>query len=180
MVPDFSCTDDVAVATCNGSVAVLDTATAGTKTFTVTATDTVGNPATKTVSYVVDPPPAPTYNFGSGFSQPVDMNAVNTAKAGQTVPVKWRLTSNGAPVSDPASFVSATSSLVSCATGVPTDAIEEYTASASGLQYQGDGNWQYNWKTPKTYAGQCRTFTINLAGRPAHHGQLQALTSGPT
>ncbi len=33
----------------------------------------------------------------------------------------------------------------------------------SGLLYQGDGNWQYNWKTPKSYAGKCRIMRLNLA-----------------
>jgi len=31
------------------------------------------------------------------------------------------------------------------------DAIETYAGSiASGLQYLGNGIWQFNWKTPKT------------------------------
>ena len=59
--------------------------------------------------------------------------------------------------------MSATSSLISCTSGVPSDAIEEYTAGASGLQYNADGTWQFNWRTPKTYAGTCRVFSVNLA-----------------
>jgi hypothetical protein len=88
---------------------------------------------------------------------------VNAAKAGQTIPVKWRLTdANGVGISDPATFVSLTSSGgAGCSTGSP-DAIEQYTAN-SGLQYLGNGNWQFNWKTPKNYAGQCRRMKLNLA-----------------
>jgi hypothetical protein len=93
---------------------------------------------------------------------PIDNNQPNSAKAGQTVPVKWRLTdTNGNPVSDSASFVSLTSSVTPGSCGGSADAIETY-AGSSGLQYLGDGYWQFNWKTPKSYAGQCRTMSLNL------------------
>jgi len=103
-----------------------------------------------------------TYNF-TGFFSPIDMNIINSAKAGQAIPIKWRLTDfNGAPISDPASFVSVTSYPTPNACGGTTDAIETY-AGSSGLQYLGDGYWQFNWKTPKSYAGQCRTMSLNLS-----------------
>lgn len=53
----FSCDDGAGsgIATCTGP-ATLDTAAAGAHTFTVDATDNAGNPATKDVHYVVDPP----------------------------------------------------------------------------------------------------------------------------
>jgi len=103
------------------------------------------------------------YTF-SGFQQPIDNGVPNTANAGQTIPVKWRLTdiSTGAPISDPSSFVSVTSSVTPAACGGSPDAVETYSGQ-SGLQYLGDGNWQFNWKTPKEYAGQCRTMSLNLA-----------------
>lgn len=100
----------------------------------------------------------------TGFFQPVDMNAVNTAKAGQTIPVKWRLTdANGIPISDPAVFVNLYSQNGSCTSSVPSDTVETYSGS-SGLQYLGDGYWQFNWKTPKNYAGTCRTMYVELQG----------------
>lgn len=103
------------------------------------------------------------YQF-TGFSQPIDMLATNIAKAGQTIPVKWRLTdANGVPVSDPASFVELHTQIGSCGGGLPTDAVETYSGS-SGLQYLGDGYWQYNWKTPKSYAGTCRTMYVVFVG----------------
>jgi hypothetical protein len=47
----------------------------------------------------------------------------------------------------------------------------EISTGSSGLQYLGDGTWQVNWKTLKSYAGQCRTMSLNLndggAGRTA-------------
>lgn len=59
VLADFSCDDGsggVGVATCTGTVAKgakIDTATVGTKTFTVTATDKEGKVGTKTVTYTV-------------------------------------------------------------------------------------------------------------------------------
>jgi len=102
------------------------------------------------------------YRF-TGFAQPIDNLIVNKANAGQTIPVKWRLSdASGAGVSDPSSFVNVLSAANSCGAGLAVDDIETYSG-ASGLQYLGDGNWQFNWKTPKTYAGQCRTMTLILS-----------------
>ena len=44
------------------------------------------------------------------------------------------------------------------------DAIETYTSNAGGLMYHGSGVWQYNWQTPKSYAGKCVAMTLNLTG----------------
>jgi len=32
----------------------------------------------------------------------------------------------------------------------------------AGLQYTGNGSWHFNWKTPKSYANQCRIMTVTL------------------
>ena len=104
------------------------------------------------------------YSF-SGFFSPVDNPpVVNTAKAGQTVPIKWRITdANGTGISDSGSFSTPTSYPVSCDgfSGNPEEAVEASTSGSSGLQYLGNGNWQYNWKTSKT-AG-CRIMVLTLA-----------------
>jgi hypothetical protein len=42
------------------------------------------------------------------------------------------------------------------------DAIETYTSNTGGLMYHGNGVWQYNWQTPKAYAGKCVELTLNL------------------
>jgi hypothetical protein len=58
----FSCDDvDSGVASCTAP-STLDTASSGSKMFTVAATDNAGNPASRSVAYVVDapaPPPTP-------------------------------------------------------------------------------------------------------------------------
>jgi hypothetical protein len=112
-----------------------------------------------------------TYTF-YGFFSPVDNPPnLNKANSGQTIPVKWRITdAHGVPISDSMSFKSLKSYIVNCDTysGLPTDAIEEYSTGSSGLQYMGNGNWQFNWKTPKTYAGQCRTMVLTLGDESTH------------
>lgn len=117
---------------------------------------------------LVTAPTAVGYAFG-GFSAPVnDAPTINEARAGQTIAVKWRLTdAAGAPIADSTSFVSLTSSSASCDPSDATDAIETYSGG-SGLQYLGDGTWQFNWKTPKAYAGQCRVMTLTLADGTAY------------
>lgn len=108
----------------------------------------------------------------SGFFQPVDNDVPNIAKAGQTIPVKWRLTdAAGQPVSDPASFVQVSSRPTTNACSGNGDLVETYTGT-SGLQYLGDGMWQFNWKTPKSYAGQCRTMVLELSDRSTHMAEF--------
>jgi hypothetical protein len=57
--------------------------------------------------------------------------------------------------------VSVTSKVFGTCAGV-TDAIESYSGG-SGLQYLGNGTWQFNWKTEKKWAGSCREVVVNLA-----------------
>ena len=102
---------------------------------------------------IVDPgAPARLYGFG-GFQAPVDvLPRVNEAKAGSVIPLKWRLTdADGHPVSDPASFVSATFRRQSCEAGT-YDPIE-FTSPSAGLKYQGNGEWHLGWQTAKSWKG---------------------------
>jgi hypothetical protein len=101
-----------------------------------------------------------------GFFSPVDNPpSVNSAKAGQAIPVKWRLTDgSGNPVSDTTSFGGLSSTTMDCDSlaAAAESAKSEPSAGSSGLQYLGDGNWQYNWKTPKSYAKTCRIMELTL------------------
>jgi hypothetical protein len=112
-----------------------------------------------------------------GFFSPVDNpTVVNNAKAGQTIPVIWRITgANGVPVSDPTSFKNLTSYYITC-DSLSRDTIstvEEYSAGNSRLQYLGDGYWQFNWKTLKTYTGQCRKMVLTLVDGSSHEAYFK-------
>jgi hypothetical protein len=109
----------------------------------------------------------------AGFFAPVDMpqaNLVvwNSAQGGQTVPVKWRLTKNGVPVSDPGSFLNDPGGLfsypVNCSSGDGNVdlAVEEYAPGNSSLAYKGDGYWQFNWQTLKAYKSSCRVMFVRF------------------
>ena len=138
----------------------------GTTTVIWTATDDSGNSATCSQTVTL------TYNF-AGFFQPVDNNIMNLAKAGQAIPLKWRLTdANGNPVLNLTS-VTVTVSSLSCASGTTPDLIEEYAAGSSGLQNLGNGYYQWNWKTPTNYASSCKTLNLNLGDGVAHTAQFQ-------
>jgi hypothetical protein len=56
--------------------------------------------------------------------------------------------------------------------GLPSDAVETYTGG-SGLWYLGAGDLQFNWTTPKHYAGQCRTMTLTLTDGSTHTARFQ-------
>ena len=128
----------------------------GATTVTWTAKDAKGNSAQCAQKVTL------TYPW-AGFSQPVDnVPVMNTAKAGQTVPLKWRLLDfTGAPVTD-LSKVTVTVVSLSCQVGTSIDQIEEYASGASGLQNLGNGYYQWNWKTPASYANSCKTLKLNL------------------
>jgi N-acylglucosamine 2-epimerase len=135
--------------------AEADTSSVGSAAAPVTGADVAGRTAPASCGYQV------LYGF-TGFQAPVDNGVVNVAKAGTAIPLKWRLTDHaGNPVLDLAE-VRITSAGHTCDGGAPEDAIEEVASGASGLQNLGDGNYQINWKSPKTYAGTCRTVQLDL------------------
>ncbi|TAK01847.1 MAG: hypothetical protein EPO36_04285 [Chloroflexota bacterium] len=98
-----------------------------------------------------------------GFGQPIDaLPVLNRVKAGQSIPVKWRLLdSAGAPITDLAS-AEITVTTYSCAVGMTIDLLEEVAAGASGLQNLGDGYYQVNWKSPTSYANACKAMHLNV------------------
>jgi hypothetical protein len=166
VLADYACSDPSGVATCAGSQgstsvadgAAIDTGSVESKSFTVNATDTLNNASSLTHNYTVR-----RYDF-DGFTSPVDnMPTLNKAKAGQAIPLKWRLMDNGSPVTNLES-VKLTTQNLSCSRTVSTDLIEEYAAGSSSLQNLGDGYYQFNWKSPKDYANSCKTLTVNGLG----------------
>jgi hypothetical protein len=102
------------------------------------------------------------YQF-TGFFPPVDnLPTLNSANSGQAIPLKWRITdANGNPVTDLA-IVNVTAVSLLCSLGTTIDQVQEHAAGNSGLQNQGNGYYQFNWKTPKSYAKSCKTLTLDL------------------
>jgi hypothetical protein len=147
--------DDNLSGIASASCGAVDTSSVGSKSVTCNATDNAGNTNSGSASYSVG------YKF-VGFSSPVDNGILNVAKAGQAIPLKWRLMdANDAPVTNLTS-VGVTVATLSCSSGTTTDEVEEYAAGSSGLQNLGDGYYQFNWKTPTNYANSCKTMNLNL------------------
>jgi hypothetical protein len=98
-----------------------------------------------------------------GFAAPVDNGgAMNSAKAGQAIPLKWRLTdAAGAPVTTLTTAIVTVAGLA-CDLGGDADALEAYATSGSGLQNLGHGYYQLNWRSPSGYARSCKTLKLDL------------------
>ena len=155
----YACADASSVTLCAGPVAsgaLIDTATVGTKTFRVNATDGAGNAHTVTHTYTV------VYSF-TGFFQPVDnLPVYNQVNAGRAVPVKFSLGGNhGLAIFTPGYPSSAS---ISCASSALVDAVEETVAAgSSSLQYDATVNqYVYVWKTSSAWANTCRQLVIRL------------------
>ncbi len=159
----YSCDDGAGsgVQACVGAVAngaAVDTASTGSKTFTVNATDNAGNTASLSVAYSVG------YAF-SGFLQPIDNpNTVNTGRAGRTYPVKWQLLdSNGALIGSLAAVSSVTYQPTACSAfgSAPSDPLATMTTGGTSLRYDATaGQYVYNWATPQ--APGCYTLFLTL------------------
>jgi Calcineurin-like phosphoesterase len=140
-------------------VLAVGTGTVGDQTATVTGTDLAGRTGSDVCDYRV------IYGF-SGFHSPVNgsAGAVNVVKAGKVVPLKWLLAdATGVPVTTLGSVrVSTVSHSCTTTAGEVQDPVEEIAPGGSGLQNFGDGSYQYNWRTPASYAGSCRTVRLDL------------------
>ncbi|HUF96971.1 MAG TPA: PxKF domain-containing protein, partial [Ilumatobacter sp.] len=134
---------------------------AGSFTIAVTADDADGGSTTATRTVIVEAPSVPECQF-EGFYAPVDnLPTINTVKAGSNIPLKFKFCSDGRL----AIFAngSPTSSAHSCGTG-STAAVEETSPpGANTLSFDASSQrYHYNWKTERSWAGQCRTLTFPL------------------
>jgi hypothetical protein len=147
-----------------------DTSAVGTGSSNVTGSDNAGNSTTVPCSFNVH------YGF-VGFTSPVDNpNVVNKAKAGQAIPLKWRLVdANNTPVTNLTS-VNVTVKDSNCSLGTSGDAVEQYATGSSGLQNLGEGYYQFNWKTPTGYAKSCKSMTLQLGDGNTSHTALFEFT----
>lgn len=164
VLADYSCAADAGLASCVGPVpsgGAIDTSTVGTHEFTVVATDDLDQTAATTVVYRVD------YGF-DGFLAPVP-ESVDAATAGRSIPLRWRLTqADGSPVTslDP-SDVSVGVVSRPCSLG-ETEDLPFSEAGDSPLQSLGDGYYRLVWKTSRTYAGSCKTLSLDVGDGVSH------------
>jgi hypothetical protein len=147
----------------NGSITLLPSSTV------VTLSDDVYQNATSaTKTYQINP-----WTF-TGFLTPVDNQpTVNTATAGQAIPVKFSLGGNRGLAIFSTGYPKAT--ITTCASGA-TDAIEEVsTATSSSLQYDAvSGTYNYTWKTDKvTMAGKCVRLDLVLVDGTTHSANFK-------
>jgi hypothetical protein len=161
----YGCSDGGSgVATCSGTVAngaPIDTSSAGSKTFTVNATDQVGNASSATVSYVV----------AYGICALYDQTQVH--QSGSTIPIKLQLCdASGTDVSSAAVLVTAIGLLrvSSATTGTP---VASGNANPSNnFRYDATlgstGGYIYNLKATGLAAGTW-SLQFTVAGDPTLH-----------
>jgi hypothetical protein len=164
VVADYSCDDTggSGLDACKGDTAVgelIDTRSAGAKTFRVTARDGAGNETTATVTYQV------VYDF-RGFFPPVDNPPDrNVVIAGRVVPVWWRLLDAGRDGVTRLGDARLTSVEIDCDTDAP---LGEPNEEGGRLLRLGRGFYAILWRTSKDYAHSCRELTLALDDGTTH------------
>ena len=161
----FSCGDaGSGVASCTPGATDTSTITPGgtTRSVGVTATDRVNRSTTATGSYRV------LYPF-RGFFQPISNRPyLNVMNAGRAVPVKFSLNGNRGLSIFAAGYPVV--STINCSTQDPVDGdVQTTTAGQSSLSYDsGADQYNYVWKTDRSWAGSCRQLIIRLADGSDH------------
>jgi hypothetical protein len=164
VVADFACTD-VSLVSCTGTNAdgaLVNTKTAGARTFKVTAKDSVAFTTSVTNNFTV----ASTFNF-DGFLGAAPSPAPNIVRRGSLVPLRWRLPDgNGGYVTSTGSFSSVASTTVSCPSGaVPYN---ETATGGTGIRFDAATNaFSYNWQSSSSFTG-CKQIFITLKDGTQH------------
>ena len=155
---DYSCTD-TSLSTCSAPVtngAMVNTRTAGLRTFRVTGRDLVGFTTSVTHEFTV----APGFNF-EGFLAPMSPPpTLNLVARGSLVPIRWRLPDgNGGYVTSTASFASATVGSLSCG-NEPAVPLGDSAVGSAGITFDAaTRTFTYNWQTGTSWSG-CRKLTL--------------------
>ncbi len=171
LAANYFCSDGGSgVSVCDGTVdsgSNIDTASVGSKTFTMDAEDVAGNTVSASHDYSV------VYDFGNGsdggFLPPVEaFPTLNSMKAGAAVPVKFAL--GGDQGLDIFAEGYPLSRSIPCSAELRTDAIEmTVAASNSGLRYDtATGHYGYNWKTQKGWSNTCRQLILKFDDGTEH------------
>lgn len=109
----------------------------------------------------------------NGFFAPIEnAPAVNVAKAGSAVPVKFALDGyQGLDIAPPGSPTSQRTSCAASLIGVPEATL---TPRASRFSYDhGTGQYQYVWKTEKAWTGTCRQVILTLQDGTVHQAEFR-------
>jgi uncharacterized protein len=141
--------------------------TFGLYTVTVNVTDKFGGTGSNTGTHTV------IFNW-AGFFQPVDnLPTLNVVKAGSAIPVKFGLGGNKGLNIFAAGYPK--SQLVACDSTEPLDDIEQtVTAGSSSLTYDPlTGQYNYVWKTDKTWVGTCRQLVVKLIDGTVHYANFK-------
>ena len=87
---------------------------------------------------------------------------LNTVNAGQSIALKWRLTDvNGAPIATVAN-VRFTVTQLNCTSYSAGGQVAEQVIRGSALQNLGNGNYQYDWKSPTSYGNSCKVLALDF------------------
>ena len=153
--PSFTGTLSVNAA---GVVSIGNAGSPGNYVVTVTVTDNCGLSTTPTFNLSV----TTLFNF-VGFFQPVDnLPTVNSVTAGQSIPVKFRLTGYQGMAIFAAGFPA--SQTVACSSGISGPIEETVTAGSSSLSYDATTDqYKYVWKTEKAWKGTCRKLVVKFS-----------------
>lgn len=149
----------------DGDVPVVCTPASGTQfsfgetTVTCSATDAAGNTGTATTTVTVG-------QFTTdGFGAPIGKGKTNAVKGGSTVPLKWELFgADGLEFTSVGTVRSGFPKAVQyhCQSGADLSEIADPATGGTSLRYDGkDGQFVYNWQTPKK-PGTCWRLDIGL------------------
>jgi hypothetical protein len=166
----YACTDGGSgPGTCTGTVANganTDTASVGTKTFTVNATDALGNASTLAYTYGVKYATTGTCNGEAGhvILQPINADGTSVFKQGSTVPAKFRVCdANGVSIGTPGVVTSFTYTQMS---GTIVDYVDEAVDSTTpDTVFRWDPTakqWIFNISTKPLKANKTYVYVITL------------------
>ena len=105
---------------------------------------------------------------------------INQVKAGSTVSARWTLKdAAGKYISSRTSFVSLTTTPMTCGGPVPTSGAIAVPGGTSVPKYDTKtGTWTYNWKTAPKLIKTCVALTLNLADGTSSTIRLQFKATG--
>jgi sugar lactone lactonase YvrE len=157
---DFVC-EDLSLVSCTSPTpqgGLINTRTAGARTFRITAKDAAGFTTNHTHSFTVES----TFNFGGFLAPASPPPTLNLVTRGALVPIRWQLPDGrGGFVTNPTSFTSATVGSLTCGstTSVP---LNDTASGPAGISFDAATNsFVYNWQTSASWTG-CRKLTIKL------------------